>query len=258
MKHRPCRGRGEVRVAIARESADGWWWRSRKPGTVCRRAPVPRWRRALARLRHGGDPFRAAPARVRERAVRRSGFGSGGGDAGAAAARGGDLRSGRRLQPPRPHPGAPGVHGGHRGAGRRCLSRSREVLLDGDGRRPCRPRPSRRWRRCREGWRRPEPAELPGVDPALVTTEIALDADAVAAKRRGLAAHATQVSVSADGSQFALSNYIAQPILDREFFVLVGGTGGTGGRRGGREDDLFAGVGDSAMPSADGADRPVV
>ena len=28
------------------------------------------------------------------------------------------------------------------------------------------------------GWRRPEPAELPGVDPALVTTEIALDADA--------------------------------------------------------------------------------
>ena len=93
-----------------------------------------------------------------------------------------------------------------------------------------------------EGWRRPEPGELPGVDPALVTTEIALDADAVAAKRRGLAAHATQVSVSGDGSQFALSNYIAQPILDREFFVLVGGTGGTGGAGGGREDDLFAGV----------------
>ncbi|HEY5856125.1 MAG TPA: N-acetyl-1-D-myo-inositol-2-amino-2-deoxy-alpha-D-glucopyranoside deacetylase [Aldersonia sp.] len=89
------------------------------------------------------------------------------------------------------------------------------------------------------GWRRPEPGELSGVDPARVTTEIALDADAVAAKRWALAAHETQVSVSDDGALFALSNDIAQPILDREFFVLVKGTVGAS-----REDDLFAGVGE--------------
>lgn len=91
-----------------------------------------------------------------------------------------------------------------------------------------------------DGWRMPEPGELPSIPENDVTTS--LDVRGVLArKRQALTAHATQVTVAPSGTEYALSNNIVQPILPDEQYVLVmGEVGEVDGR--GRERDLFSGV----------------
>ncbi|MFI6429836.1 N-acetyl-1-D-myo-inositol-2-amino-2-deoxy-alpha-D-glucopyranoside deacetylase [Rhodococcus oryzae] len=89
-------------------------------------------------------------------------------------------------------------------------------------------------------WRMPEPGELPCVLDETVTA--AVDVRAVLeAKRSALTAHATQVTVSETGSEYALSNNVAQPILVEEHYVLVRGARGAIDADG-RERDLFSGI----------------
>ncbi|WP_411102052.1 N-acetyl-1-D-myo-inositol-2-amino-2-deoxy-alpha-D-glucopyranoside deacetylase [Streptomyces sp. cmx-4-9] len=84
------------------------------------------------------------------------------------------------------------------------------------------------------------PADVPGVvEDGRITTEIAGEDRHAAAKAAAMRAHATQVAVA--GSVFALSNDLAQPLLTREFYERVAGP--PGAPAGGREHDLFAGVG---------------
>ncbi|EPH40578.1 N-acetyl-1-D-myo-inositol-2-amino-2-deoxy-alpha-D-glucopyranoside deacetylase [Streptomyces aurantiacus] len=81
-------------------------------------------------------------------------------------------------------------------------------------------------------------ADVPGVtDDERVTAEID-GRDFGAAKAAAMRAHATQIEVS--GPLFALSNGLAQPIFDVEYYELV--RGGAGAVRGVRETDLFAGI----------------
>ncbi|TQF74315.1 N-acetyl-1-D-myo-inositol-2-amino-2-deoxy-alpha-D-glucopyranoside deacetylase [Rhodococcus spelaei] len=90
------------------------------------------------------------------------------------------------------------------------------------------------------GWRMPEPGELPCVPDETVTTTI--DVRGVLDRKvSALAAHATQVTVAPTGTEYALSNNIAQPILAEEHFVLVRGTRGETAADG-RERDLFSGI----------------
>lgn len=89
-------------------------------------------------------------------------------------------------------------------------------------------------------WALPEAGELPAHPGAAITTEIDI-ASVLGRKLRALAAHATQVIVAPGGRGFALSNLVAQPVLDREHFILVDGQpGAVAGTV--REDDLFAGI----------------
>ncbi|MEU2563753.1 N-acetyl-1-D-myo-inositol-2-amino-2-deoxy-alpha-D-glucopyranoside deacetylase [Streptomyces longispororuber] len=82
-------------------------------------------------------------------------------------------------------------------------------------------------------------ADVPGVvDDARVTTEIDGRARA-GAKAAAMRAHATQIEVREP--LFALSNGLAQPILDVEYYELV--RGASGAAPGARETDLFAGLG---------------
>lgn len=92
-----------------------------------------------------------------------------------------------------------------------------------------------------EGWRRPEPGELPSVPDEQVTTAVDVRS-VIDAKRTAMAAHATQVLLAPGGEQFALSNLVAQPVFDEEHFVLARGELGHVDDNG-REDDLFAGIG---------------
>ncbi|PQP17521.1 N-acetyl-1-D-myo-inositol-2-amino-2-deoxy-alpha-D-glucopyranoside deacetylase [Rhodococcus opacus] len=92
-----------------------------------------------------------------------------------------------------------------------------------------------------DGWRLPEPGELPSVPDADVTTVIDVRG-VLDAKREALSAHATQVTVAPSGTEYALSNDIAQPILSEEHFVLVRGDAGERDANG-RERDLFGGIG---------------
>ncbi|MFD9909680.1 N-acetyl-1-D-myo-inositol-2-amino-2-deoxy-alpha-D-glucopyranoside deacetylase [Streptomyces sp. NPDC059063] len=81
-------------------------------------------------------------------------------------------------------------------------------------------------------------ADVPGVtDDERITTEIDGRAFA-AAKAAAMRAHATQIEV--DGPLFVLSNALAQPIFDVEYYELVRGEAGT--VDGSRETDLFAGL----------------
>ncbi len=91
-----------------------------------------------------------------------------------------------------------------------------------------------------EGWRMPDPGELPSIPDDDVTTSI--DVSGVfTRKREALTAHATQVTVAPSGTEYALSNGIVQPILPDEQYVLVKGElGEVDGQ--GRESDLFTGV----------------
>jgi N-acetyl-1-D-myo-inositol-2-amino-2-deoxy-alpha-D-glucopyranoside deacetylase len=73
------------------------------------------------------------------------------------------------------------------------------------------------------------------IDAALDLTEH--EGARVAAMR----AHETQVSVSADGRTFALSNNIALPVDAVEYYVLAKGTAGERDDRG-WETDLLAGL----------------
>lgn len=91
-----------------------------------------------------------------------------------------------------------------------------------------------------EGWRNPEPGELPSVPESVVSTSLDVR-DVLDVKRAALHAHATQVTVAPSGSEYALSNNIVQPILADEQYVLVRGTLGTVDSAG-REHDLFSGV----------------
>ena len=92
-----------------------------------------------------------------------------------------------------------------------------------------------------DGWRLPEPGELPSVPDADVTTVIDVRS-VLDAKREALSAHATQVTVAPSGTEYALSNDIAQPILAEEHFVLVRGAVEDRDADG-RERDLFGGIG---------------
>jgi len=82
-----------------------------------------------------------------------------------------------------------------------------------------------------------------GVPDEAVTTEI--DARGyVNAKLAAMAAHATQITV--DPPYFALSDNAGQRVLDAEFYTLMAGRRAAGdgtGRPGGRESDLFHGIG---------------
>ncbi|WP_374230315.1 N-acetyl-1-D-myo-inositol-2-amino-2-deoxy-alpha-D-glucopyranoside deacetylase [Rhodococcus sp. ARC_M12] len=89
------------------------------------------------------------------------------------------------------------------------------------------------------GWRLPEDGELPSVPESTITTSIDIRG-VLDAKRDALRAHATQVTVAPSGSEYALSNNIAQPILLDEQYVLVRGE--LDPDETGRENDLFAGV----------------
>ncbi|MGE5695698.1 MAG: N-acetyl-1-D-myo-inositol-2-amino-2-deoxy-alpha-D-glucopyranoside deacetylase [Candidatus Sericytochromatia bacterium] len=60
-------------------------------------------------------------------------------------------------------------------------------------------------------------------------------------KAAAIAAHATQVRISADRRSFALSNNVALPILGDEHYVLASGTSGPRDDRG-WETDLLAGL----------------
>ncbi|MEU4314887.1 N-acetyl-1-D-myo-inositol-2-amino-2-deoxy-alpha-D-glucopyranoside deacetylase [Nocardia sp. NPDC024068] len=92
-----------------------------------------------------------------------------------------------------------------------------------------------------QGWRLAVDDELACVPGAAVTTTIDVAAE-LNAKRAALRAHATQLTVSPSGREFALTNMVAQPILPEEHFVLARGRIGPRGSDG-REDDLFAGLG---------------
>ncbi|AZG48738.1 N-acetyl-1-D-myo-inositol-2-amino-2-deoxy-alpha-D-glucopyranoside deacetylase [Gordonia insulae] len=101
--------------------------------------------------------------------------------------------------------------------------------------------------RVPDGWRMPQPGELPGYPESAITTEIDVTAY-VPQKSAALAAHATQVTVAASGTEYALSNNILQPVFDHEHFILTGRWGGratemSDGTDGVRETDLFSGVG---------------
>ncbi|WAC56142.1 N-acetyl-1-D-myo-inositol-2-amino-2-deoxy-alpha-D-glucopyranoside deacetylase [Gordonia sp. SL306] len=94
--------------------------------------------------------------------------------------------------------------------------------------------------RVPEAWRMPEADELPSYPDETITTEIDVRPQ-LHLKAAALAAHATQVTVAGSGTEYALSNNIVQPILDREHFVRTAGHPGEGVGPG-REIDLFAGV----------------
>ncbi|NMI00699.1 N-acetyl-1-D-myo-inositol-2-amino-2-deoxy-alpha-D-glucopyranoside deacetylase [Pseudonocardia acidicola] len=88
-------------------------------------------------------------------------------------------------------------------------------------------------------FRLPAPDELPSVPDAEITTRI----DVTAQRRARIAAmraHATQIAVWEDPGHdsrvaYAMSNNVAQPLLDVETFVLAGGATAP-------ETDLFAGI----------------
>ncbi|MZD08250.1 N-acetyl-1-D-myo-inositol-2-amino-2-deoxy-alpha-D-glucopyranoside deacetylase [Streptomyces sp. SID5785] len=80
-------------------------------------------------------------------------------------------------------------------------------------------------------------SDVPGVvDDDRITTEI--DGRPYAdRKAAAMAAHATQVDVAPGGTVFALSNGLAQPLFDVEYYELAHGEPGSA-----REQDLFEGV----------------
>ncbi|WP_309116860.1 N-acetyl-1-D-myo-inositol-2-amino-2-deoxy-alpha-D-glucopyranoside deacetylase [Saccharothrix sp.] len=84
-------------------------------------------------------------------------------------------------------------------------------------------------------WRLPSDGELPVVDDAAITTVVDVS-DHLVAKMRALRAHSTQVSVLPDGSAYALSNGIAQPVVQAEYYVLARGSAD------GADEDLFGGL----------------
>ncbi|MEV0125575.1 N-acetyl-1-D-myo-inositol-2-amino-2-deoxy-alpha-D-glucopyranoside deacetylase [Streptomyces sp. NPDC050703] len=92
------------------------------------------------------------------------------------------------------------------------------------------------------------PSDVPGVtDDERITTEID-GALFRTAKAAAMAAHATQVTV--DGPLFVLSNDLAQPLFEVEYYELVRGEASgasTPGRD--RETDLFAGLAGLAGPA---------
>jgi N-acetyl-1-D-myo-inositol-2-amino-2-deoxy-alpha-D-glucopyranoside deacetylase len=84
-----------------------------------------------------------------------------------------------------------------------------------------------------------EPEELAVVPDETITTVVDIT-EHLPAKLRALRAHATQISVWQDGdghTAYALSNGLAQPVLEREHYVLARGPAE------GAATDLFGGLG---------------
>ncbi|TCP56243.1 N-acetyl-1-D-myo-inositol-2-amino-2-deoxy-alpha-D-glucopyranoside deacetylase [Tamaricihabitans halophyticus] len=94
-------------------------------------------------------------------------------------------------------------------------------------------------------YRVPALSELSVTEDAEITTVVQI-AEVLPAKLRALHAHATQVNVwdSAQGRCYALSNQLAQPIVDAEYYVLASGPAE------GAETDLFGGLDGSATAGA--------
>lgn len=95
-----------------------------------------------------------------------------------------------------------------------------------------------------EGWTRLTGEQVDSAFFSFADDEIdaAMDVpERLPAKVAALRAHQTQVSVSPDGRVFALSNGLALPIDESEYFVLAAGTAGTRDSRG-WETDLLAGL----------------
>lgn len=93
-------------------------------------------------------------------------------------------------------------------------------------------------RRVPAGWRMPTDGELPSYPDSVITTAIDVS-DVYDRKVAALAAHGTQVTVAASGTEYALSNNILQPIGSVEHFILVNQRTNSDGQR---ETDLFAGL----------------
>jgi N-acetyl-1-D-myo-inositol-2-amino-2-deoxy-alpha-D-glucopyranoside deacetylase len=87
-------------------------------------------------------------------------------------------------------------------------------------------------------FRLPEAGELSTVDEGVIDTVLDVRAQ-LPAKLRALRAHSTQLTVweSGDARAFALSNGIAQPVLEAEYFTLADGPAE------GAATDLFGGLG---------------
>jgi N-acetyl-1-D-myo-inositol-2-amino-2-deoxy-alpha-D-glucopyranoside deacetylase len=87
-------------------------------------------------------------------------------------------------------------------------------------------------------FRLPHAGELPVTEDSLITAVVPV-ADHLDCKLRALRAHQTQISVWQDDSGwscYALSNGIAQPIVDSEYYVLASGSPE------GADADLFGGL----------------
>jgi N-acetyl-1-D-myo-inositol-2-amino-2-deoxy-alpha-D-glucopyranoside deacetylase len=82
-------------------------------------------------------------------------------------------------------------------------------------------------------FRLPEPDELPSVPDDTIRVRVDVSAQR-AARIAAMRAHATQVAVWSDDevTAFAVSNLVAQPLLDVEEFVPADGSAATA-------DDLF-------------------
>ncbi|MCF8606517.1 N-acetyl-1-D-myo-inositol-2-amino-2-deoxy-alpha-D-glucopyranoside deacetylase [Gordonia sp. HY442] len=91
-----------------------------------------------------------------------------------------------------------------------------------------------------EGWRMPEPGELPSYPDDLITTAVDVT-EVLDRKVAALAAHATQVTVAPSRTEFALSNLIAQPVLSVEHFIRTD-DGPRADTSDGVERDLFEGL----------------
>jgi N-acetyl-1-D-myo-inositol-2-amino-2-deoxy-alpha-D-glucopyranoside deacetylase len=87
-------------------------------------------------------------------------------------------------------------------------------------------------------FRLPAPDELPSTPDAEITTRIDVRRHREA-RIAAMRAHATQIALHADAAPvaFAMSNRVAQPLLDVEEFVLLEGDPPAG-----EEIDLFAGI----------------
>jgi N-acetyl-1-D-myo-inositol-2-amino-2-deoxy-alpha-D-glucopyranoside deacetylase len=88
-------------------------------------------------------------------------------------------------------------------------------------------------------FRLPEPDELPSVPDEEIRVRVDVSAQR-AARVEAMRAHATQVAVWSDEevTAFAVSNLVAQPLLDVEEFVPADGAAATA-------DDLFGETGDA-------------
>ncbi|MFJ9769969.1 N-acetyl-1-D-myo-inositol-2-amino-2-deoxy-alpha-D-glucopyranoside deacetylase [Kitasatospora sp. NPDC101157] len=81
-----------------------------------------------------------------------------------------------------------------------------------------------------------QPADVPGVVADEVVTTVVDGTAHAGRKAAAMAAHATQITV--DGSSFALSNHLGQPLFATEYYQLVHGQAGPERP----ERDLFAGL----------------